>query len=109
MTFTGIIIGGATFLTIGAFHPIVIKAEYHWGAGCWWLFLLAGAACIAGSLFANGLWAILLGVVGFSCLWSIHELLRQRVRVDKGWFPEGPGHRSYKKVKKGQEKEPCNG
>jgi len=90
---TGIIIGAATFLTIGLFHPIVIKAEYHWGARCWWIFLLGGLICITGSLFADGIVSILLGVVGFSSFWSIHELLRQRKRVDKGWFPEGPGHK----------------
>lgn len=93
MTLDGIIIGAATFIAIGVFHPIVIKAEYHWGKGCWWLFLLAGIACIAGSLTAHGVWSVLLGVVGFSSLWSIHELLRQHKRVEKGWFPKGPGHK----------------
>ena len=97
MTFTGIIIGGATFLTIGVFHPLVIKAEYHWGAGCWWFFLAIGLTCIAGSLFVGGLWSILLGVLGFSCLWSILEIIKQRERVDKGWFPEGPGHKKSKR------------
>ena len=29
MNFNGLIIGIATFLIIGAFHPLVIKAEYH--------------------------------------------------------------------------------
>lgn len=93
MDYSGIIIGAATFLTIGLFHPLVIKAEYYLGAGCWWLFLQVGLGCIGGSLFAGGVWSILLGVVGFSCLWSIHELVKQRQRVDRGWFPEGPGHR----------------
>ena len=97
MAFTGIIIGGATFLTIGVFHPLVIKAEYHWGAGCWWIFLLCGLACIAGSLFTGGLWSVLLGVVGFSCLWSILEILKQHERVEKGWFPEGPGHKKKRR------------
>lgn len=92
MNFNGIIIGAATFLTIGLFHPLVIKAEYHLGVRSWWLFLLAGLGCIVGSLFVEGVWSILLGVVGFSSLWSIHELFKQRTRVDKGWFPEGPGH-----------------
>ena len=31
MHFNGIIVGLATFLIIGVFHPIVIKAEYHFG------------------------------------------------------------------------------
>lgn len=93
MSLTGIVIGAATFLTIGVFHPLVIKAEYHLGVGSWWIFLLVGLACIAGSLFASGVWSILLGVVGFSSLWSILELFKQRQRVNKGWFPEGPGHK----------------
>lgn len=93
MQITGIIIGAATFLTIGVFHPLVIKAEYHLGAGCWWMFLVVGLGCIAGSLFTGSVWSILLGVVGFSSLWSILELVKQEKRVDRGWFPEGPGHR----------------
>ena len=35
----GIIIGISTFLIIGLFHPVVIKAEYYWGTRCWWVFL----------------------------------------------------------------------
>ncbi|MBP5516034.1 MAG: DUF4491 family protein [Bacteroidales bacterium] len=91
MNFYGLIIGAATFLCIGAFHPLVIKAEYHWGVGCWWLFLLLGLGCIAGSLFvANDILSTLLGVVAFSSLWSILELFKQRKRVEKGWFPRNP-------------------
>lgn len=93
MSLTGIVIGAATFLTIGVFHPLVIKAEYHLGVGSWWIFLLVGLGCIAGSLFTAGVWSILLGVVGFSSLWSILELFKQRQRVNKGWFPEGSGHK----------------
>ena len=93
MSLTGIVIGAATFLTIGIFHPLVIKAEYHLGVGSWWGFLLVGLGCIAGSLFTASVWSILLGVVGFSSLWSILELFKQRQRVNKGWFPEGPGHK----------------
>jgi hypothetical protein len=29
-------------------------------------------------------------VVGFSCFWSIHEIIEQRERVRKGWFPRNP-------------------
>ena len=96
MQITGIVIGAATFLTIGAFHPLVIKAEYYLGAGCWWLFLLLGEGCIAGSLFTVGIWSIILGVVGFSSLWSILELVKQRKRVERGWFSAGPGHEKKK-------------
>lgn len=91
MNVTGLIIGAAAFLCIGVFHPIVIKAEYYWGVRCWWLFLLFGIGCLAGSLFASGVVpAALLGVAGFSSLWSIIELFKQRERVRKGWFPRNP-------------------
>ena len=91
MNVTGLVIGAAAFLCIGVFHPIVIKAEYYWGVRCWWLFLMFGIGCLAGSLFANGVVpAALLGVAGFSSLWSIIELFKQRERVRKGWFPRNP-------------------
>ena len=41
MHFTGILIGLISFLSIGVFHPIVIKAEYHFSKSCWPVFLLA--------------------------------------------------------------------
>ena len=97
MNVTGLIIGAAAFLCIGVFHPIVIKAEYYCGVRCWWLFLLFGIGCVAGSLFANGVVpAALLGVAGFSSLWSIIELFKQRERVRKGWFPRNPKRDSDK-------------
>ena len=42
MNFYGLLVGLATFIIIGLFHPLVIKAEYYLGAGIWWLFALAG-------------------------------------------------------------------
>ena len=91
MNLTGIIIGVSSFLCIGIFHPIVIKAEYYWGTRCWWVFLLLAVICIAGSLFtAATIPSIILGVVAFSSLWSILELFKQRERVAKGWFPKNP-------------------
>ncbi len=47
---TGLCVGLCTFLVIGLFHPIVIKAEYHWGVRSWWVFLVVGlaAACDRG-------------------------------------------------------------
>ena len=94
MNFTGIIIGLATFLTIGVFHPIVIKAEYYLGTRCWWMFLLAGIIFGAISLIiSNLIVSTILGVTAFSCFWSILELKEQKERVRKGWFPAGPGHK----------------
>ena len=81
-------------LIIGLFHPIVIKAEYHWGKGCWWLFAIVGLGlCIAPLLF-NGVISAILGVTGFSCFWSIPELFQQEKRVAKGWFPSNPQKRT---------------
>ena len=51
MYFTGIIIAVCTFLIIGFFHPIVIKAEYYTGTRLWWLFLIVGLVCIGIALF----------------------------------------------------------
>ena len=95
MSYTGPLIGLATFAVIGIFHPIVIKTEYYFGTRPWWVFLLAGIGAIVGAFFIENVFAAsLLGVSGFSCLWSILELFEQRQRVRKGWFPKGPGHQS---------------
>ena len=94
MNYTGIIVGLATFLIIGIFHPIVIKAEYYLGSRCWWMFLLAGIVFGAVSLMVSNLiLSTILGVTSFSSFWSILELKQQKERVRKGWVPEGPGHR----------------
>lgn len=73
--FEGIIIGICTFLIIGLFHPIVVKAEYYWGTRCWWWFLLLGIAGIIGSLLVSNLViSTLLGVFSFSSFWTIKEI-----------------------------------
>ena len=89
--FSGIFIGVATFLIIGLFHPLVIKAEYYIGVKSWWLFLLLGVlSAMASLLVANLILSILLGVVAFSSFWSIGEVFQQKKRVEKGWFPANP-------------------
>ena len=89
--FSGIIIGVATFLVIGLFHPLVIKAEYYIGVKSWWLFLLLGILSVVASLLVVDLTiSILLGVVAFSSFWSIGEVFQQKKRVEKGWFPANP-------------------
>ncbi|MBQ7443482.1 MAG: DUF4491 family protein [Bacteroidaceae bacterium] len=94
MNYIGLIIGLATFLCIGIFHPIVIKAEYYFGRRCWWAFLLAGIGCIGASLVVDNDYAsIILGVIAFSALWGIHELRQQHRRVQRGWFPMNPRRR----------------
>lgn len=37
MNLNGLLVGLATFLIIGLFHPLVIKAEYYLGVRCWWI------------------------------------------------------------------------
>lgn len=91
MNVQGILIGAAAFIIIGFFHPIVIKAEYHYGTRIWPVFLLVGLAFSVVSLFVEStVWAAVLGVFGFSSLWSIRELFEQAERVEKGWFPRNP-------------------
>jgi hypothetical protein len=90
----GVAMGIATFLIIGLFHPIVIKAEYYFGTRCWWAFLVAGIAGFAASVLVTHIfWSVLLGVFACSSLWSIGEIFEQRERVKKGWFPKNPNRR----------------
>ncbi len=91
LNYFGIVIGLVTFLVIGLFHPLVIKAEYYLGVKSWWLFLLLGIAASAASLLVSSLeLSIILGVVAFSSFWSIGEVFAQKKRVEKGWFPKNP-------------------
>ena len=94
MNFTGIIVGLATFLIIGLFHPIVIKAEYYLGTKCWWMFLVAGIVfCVLSIVVVNLIASTIFGVPAFSSFWTIGELFEQKQRVKKGWCPEGQGHK----------------
>ena len=94
MYFTGIIIAISTFLTIGIWHPIVIKTEYYWGTRPWIIYLLIGVASLVGALFIeNTIVSAIVGVFGASALWGIGELFQQQKRVEKGWFPKNPKRR----------------
>ncbi|MDR2936917.1 MAG: DUF4491 family protein [Rikenellaceae bacterium] len=88
---SGLAIGAAAFLIIGLFHPVVVKAEYHWGKRCWWIFLVSGLIGAAASVWVvHPIWSPILGVFAFSSFWSIRELVEQEERVKKGWFPANP-------------------
>jgi len=92
MYFTGIIIAVCTFLTIGIWHPIVIKTEYYWGTRP---FLAVGLASIVAALFIeNTIISAIVGVFGASALWGIGELFEQKKRVERGWFPKNPNRKS---------------
>jgi hypothetical protein len=91
MRFEGIIIGFSSFALIGLLHPIVIKAEFYIGTKIWPAFLFAGLISIAMSLLLqNSILSAVFSILGFSLLWSIHELFQQKKRVEKGWFPDNP-------------------
>ena len=72
MYFTGIIIAAMTFLTIGLWHPIVIKTEYYFGTRPWVIYLLVGISCCVAALFISNVYiSSFLGVFGASALWGI--------------------------------------
>ena len=97
LNFNGLLIGIVTFLIIGFFHPIVVKAEYYWGTKCWWIFLILGLVGTFLSLFIQStFWSVVCGVFAFSSFWTIKEVFEQEERVLKGWFPKNP-KRTYKK------------
>lgn len=105
MNFSGILIGAAAFLLIGAFHPIVIKCEYYFGQKIWPLFLAGGLiVCLCSVLVSSTILSAILAVLGFTLLWSILELKEQARRVQKGWFPVNPNRQKEKKGKSGAQR-----
>lgn len=94
MNFMGILIGVVSFLSIGLFHPIVIKAEYRFSKSIWPVFCAAGILLLIASAFVSQIFlSCTLAVVGMSCMWSIFELFEQEKRVEKGWFPKNPNRK----------------
>lgn len=91
MNYEGILTAVICFVCIGLFHPIVIKAEYHFSSRCWPFFLVLGILFLVASLnVRQEIGAIIPGLLGCSCLWSIIELKEQEKRVERGWFPKNP-------------------
>ena len=91
MNFSGVVIGISAFLIIGIFHPIVIKTEFYFGKKVWPVFLFAGVILIGVSIgITDVTLSSITGIIGFSSLWSIHELIEQEQRVQRGWFPKNP-------------------
>ena len=103
----GLVIGICTFLIIGLFHPVVIRAEYYWGTRCWWIFLMLGIGGTAGSLLTdNVLVSTLLGAFAFSSFWTIKEVFEQEERVVKGWFPTNPRRAAhYERIRERKSKQ----
>lgn len=90
----GVIVGVASLLVIGAFHPLVIWCEYRFTQRIWPVFLITGLLCMLAALLLQGLFSILLGLLSAGCLWSIRELKEQTKRVERGWFPKNPKRKS---------------
>lgn len=89
------ILGAATFIIIGIFHPIVVKCEYYFSAKIWPVFLVGGLIlCGISLLVQNVIFSSILAIIGFSMLWSIMELKHQETRVKKGWFPANPNRKT---------------
>ena len=97
MNFESVIVGFASLIIIGLFHPIVIKAEYYFSAKVWWVFAVAGLGFIFAALFTRGTVSYIFALVGTTCLWCIIELFHQKKRVEKGWFPKNPKRKDNKK------------
>lgn len=85
----GIIFGLIMLVFTGLGHIIVIKGEYHFGIKIWPIFLIIGILSLFFSIIVDSnLLSGSLGIVGLTFLWGIHELIKQRERVQKGWFPK---------------------
>ena len=90
LNFEGVVVGVMSLVIIGAFHPLVIWFEYHFTQSIWPVFLIAGLLCLIAALFIQGLFSVLLGLLGVACICSIRELKEQARRVERGWFPKNP-------------------
>ena len=90
----GILAGLFVFILIGALHIVVIKVEYYLGAHLWPLFLLLGLVGVGGSLFVEDTFSCtLLGIGGFLVMYTAWELVKQKERVEREWFPKNPKKR----------------
>jgi len=91
MNFFGVILGALLLLVIGFGHILVIKGEYYFGIKLWLIFLIIGLSSIIASIYVKSdLISGILGIIGFTFLWSIYEIFKQKERVRKGWFPKNP-------------------
>lgn len=92
MNFSGLLLGVVMSLAIWFGHVLVVKWEYHLGTKWWWPFLIAGLLLtVASVLVESKILSGCLGILGFVFFYSIHELLKQKERVARGWFPRKGG------------------
>ena len=81
LNFEGVVVGVMSLVIIGAFHPLVIWFEYHFTQSIWPVFLIAGLLCLIAALFIQGLFSVLLGLLGVAGGLPISILLTECV-----WF-----------------------
>ncbi|BAH05654.1 DUF4491 family protein [Clostridium kluyveri] len=85
----GFIIGLFVLLLTGIGHVAVIKGEYYLGVRIWPIFLIISILSILiSTMVKNTILSAFLGILGFTFLWGILELFKQKKRVEKGWFPK---------------------
>ncbi|MCE1255136.1 MAG: DUF4491 family protein [Anaerolineae bacterium] len=91
LQFSGLILAGLTFFTIGIGHVLVRKLNYDYGTRPAPVILVLGALFIGGSLFSqDNLLSAALGILGLTTLWDGYEFYRQEERIRKGHAPANP-------------------
>ncbi|MBE0653961.1 MAG: DUF4491 family protein [Bacteroidales bacterium] len=90
MNWEALLIGVVAFLTIGIFHPVVVRLEYHYGKGIWWAVFFPGLILAVLSMFVTGYFSLILGVIAFGCFWTTVEIFFQHDRVLKGQAAKNP-------------------
>ncbi len=91
---TGLIIGLAAFIIIALGRYTTVVAEYHFGKNFWIGFLIIGLSSLALSLAIDSfVLSSIFGILGFTYLWGIGEIIEQEKRVRKGWYPDNPGRK----------------
>lgn len=85
---SGLVIGICTFLIIGLFHPIVVKAEYYWGTKCWWIFLYSASAASLPPLYGEHHDSLPFGRLCIFLVLDHQGDIRAGRTSEKGWFQE---------------------
>jgi hypothetical protein len=90
MNWEALLIGLVAFVTIGIFHPVVVRLEYHFGKQIWWAVFFPGLLLVIGSLFVSGYLSLIMGIIGFGCFWTTIEVFYQHKRVLQGRAKRNP-------------------
>ncbi len=95
---SGLIIGAVAFGSIALGRYLTIKGEYYFTRRFWIVFLILGGLLLLLALVTpHFLVSASCSILGFTFLWGIGEVIEQEKRVQKGWFPENPNRKKFKK------------